>query len=126
MTGLVNGTGVLLVVIGVGGWVLTDRVSPTALIPAALGAVLIVLGLVAARGESARRHAMHGAMLVALVGIAGTARGLMQLPAALSGGPVARPAAVYAQSLTALLLIVLLVAGIRSFIAARQAKGQRA
>jgi hypothetical protein len=63
---------------------------------------------------------MHGAMLVALVGIAGTARGLMQLPTLLSGGEVVRPAAVYAQSLTALILVVLLVAGIRSFMAARR------
>lgn len=119
MTLLTTLVGVVLVAVGVAGYVMTDMASPTALIPAAIGVLL--LGLAAwGRQESARKHAMHGAMVLALVGIAGTARGLMQLPAHLAGEPVARPAAVASQSITALVLLVLLVAGIRSFIAARR------
>jgi hypothetical protein len=119
MVRLTSSVGVLLVIVGVGGYVLTGAASPTALIPAGLGAVLLLLAAWG-RQEGARKHAMHGAMLIALVGIAGTVRGLMQLPTLLAGGEVARPAAVYAQSLTALVLVVLLVSGIRSFVAARR------
>jgi hypothetical protein len=119
VTQLTGWVGALLMVVGVGGYILTHMVSRTALIPAAIGAVLIGLAYLGAQ-ERRRRHALHGAMVVALLGIAGSARGLMQLPALLSGGEVARPAAVYAQSITAIALLVLLVAGIRSFIAARR------
>lgn len=111
--------GALLMVVGVGGYVLTHMVSRTALIPAAIGAVLLLL---AAWGRQQRthRHAMHAAMLVALLGLAGSARGLVQLPSLLAGGQASRPAAVYAQSITAIALLVLLAMGIRSFVAARR------
>lgn len=121
MTQLTMVMGTLLVVVGIGGYLMTGMASPTALIPAVLGALLVGIAIWG-RAEASRKHAMHGAMLVALLGIAGTARGLMQLSTLLSGGEVARPAAVYSQSITALLLIVLLVAGVRSFVAARQAR----
>jgi hypothetical protein len=113
--------GAALVAVGLGGYVMTDMVSPTALIPAAIGAVLIALAAWG-RQPSARKHAMHAALLVAILGIGGTFRGLLQLPTLLSGGAVARPAAVYAQSITAILLVVLLVLGISSFMAARRAR----
>jgi hypothetical protein len=119
VTQLTGWIGALLIVVGIGGYILTDMVSRTALIPAVIGAVLIGLAFLG-RSERRRRHAMHGAMIVALAGIAGSARGLMQLPALLSGESVARPAAVYAQSMTAVALLILLVAGIRSFVAARR------
>jgi hypothetical protein len=121
MLKLTGWIGVVLMIVGVGGYVLTHAVSPTALIPAAIGAVLLALATWGQR-ERARKHAMHGAMLVALLGIGGSVRGLLQLPTVLAGGDVARPAAVYAQSITAVLLLVLLVAGIRSFIAARRTR----
>ena len=113
--------GVLLMIVGVGGYVLTDMVSLTALIPAAIGLVLVLLAVWGQRA-SARKHAMHGVMVIALVGIAGSARGLLQLPTLLAGGEVARPAAAYSQSVTAVALLVLLLAGIRSFIAARRTR----
>ena len=110
--------GIVLIVVGVVAFVASGADSPTALIPAALGLVLVVLGLVANR-EAARRHAMHAAMLVALLGIAGTAMNLGDLPALFSGD-AERPLAVVASVVTALVLLVYLVVGIRSFIAARQ------
>lgn len=124
MTQLSGAIGVLLMIVGVGGYVLTGMVSFTALIPAVIGLVILLLAAWG-RSEAARRHAMHGVMLVALLGLAGSARGLMQLPTLLAGGDVARPAAVYSQSITAIALLVLLVAGIRSFIAARRARTAR-
>ena len=115
MISLTATIGVLLMIVGVGGYILTHMVSRTALIPAAIGVVLLLLAAWG-RQEPARKHAMHGAMLVALLGIAGSARGLVQLPSLLAGGDVARPAAVYSQSLTAIALLVLLGLGLgRSF-----------
>jgi hypothetical protein len=122
MTQLTGAVGAALMVVGVAGYLLTDRASPTALIPAAIGVVLLLLATWGRRQPSAHKHAMHGALLVAILGLAGTARGLMQLPTLLGGGEVARPAAVYSQSITAVALLVLLVMGIRSFIAARRSR----
>ncbi len=119
MVKLTGWIGVVLMAVGVGGYVLTHGVSRTALIPAVIGAALIGLGYLG-QTERLRRHAMHAAMIVAIAGIAGSARGLMPLPALLSGEAVSRPAAVYAQSMTAVALLILLIAGIRSFVAARR------
>lgn len=45
-----------------------ERLSGTALIPAYLGAVLVVLGLLAFK-ESLLKHAMHGAAMIGLLGL---------------------------------------------------------
>jgi hypothetical protein len=111
--------GVILMVLGVGGYVMSGMASPTALIPAFFGLVISGLGYYG-RHEQTRKTAMHLAMGVALVGILGSARGLMGLPAVLSGGAVERPVAVISQSVMAVVLIWYLVKGIQSFRAARR------
>jgi hypothetical protein len=111
--------GGLLVILGVAGYVMTDMVSPTALIPAVFGAALAVLGLLG-RAEARRKSMMHLAMGVALLGIIGSIGGLSSLPALLSGAPVERPAAAIAQSVMALTLILYLGLGIRTFVQARR------
>src|ERR687892_2906795 len=65
--------GIILIVLGLAGYILTDRVSVTALIPAFFGAVFVVLALVA-RNEAARKHAMHAAVALGLLGFLGTLR----------------------------------------------------
>ena len=110
----------LLVVLGVGSYVGTGMSSATALIPAGFGVVLGVLGLLA-RKESIRKHVMHVAAMVALLGFLGAARGFAQLPALLSGGDVERPVAVWAQVAMAVLCLTLEILYVRSFIAARRA-----
>ena len=77
----------LFVALGVGGWTLTGMESPTALIPAGFGVVFGVLAMLA-RKESIRKHIMHAAAMLALLGFAGSVRGLMALPGLLSGGEV--------------------------------------
>ncbi|MDQ3760463.1 MAG: hypothetical protein M3460_01785 [Actinomycetota bacterium] len=75
--------GILLIVVG--GWAYIASgpgASPTALIPAVLGLGLAVAGLVGLRGGHARRHAMHGAAAVALIGVLGSAGQLLASPAA--------------------------------------------
>ena len=49
----------------------SDKVSPTALIPAWIGAVLIACGLVVFLKPGLRKHVMHVAALVGLIGFAG-------------------------------------------------------
>ena len=111
--------GVLLTLLGVGFYFGTGASSVTALIPAFLGVPLFVAGVLARR-EGWRRHAMHAAVLIALLGAVGSARGLLQLPALLLGQEVTRPAAVTAQSLTAVLCLAFVGLAIRSFVQARK------
>ena len=73
-------------VIGIGSYVETGRTSVTALIPAFFGAAFLLLAYVA-RNEAARKHAMHVALVVALVGIAGTASRLIGFRAERSAAP---------------------------------------
>jgi hypothetical protein len=108
------------IAIGLAGFFLTGAVHKTALIPAAIGVVLLVLGLLAGK-ENLRMHLMHAALLVGLLAFLGTARGLAKLPAAFAG-TAERPGAVYAQAATAVLSLVFLAFGVRSFIAARRAR----
>ena len=68
------GFGSALIILGVASYLGTDRVSPTALIPAAFGLALLLLGCLAFK-ENLRKHAMHLAAMIGLVGlIAGLAR----------------------------------------------------
>jgi hypothetical protein len=114
--------GVALIALGLAGYFGSGGVSVTALIPAAFGVVLALLGVLA-RNEGMRKHAMHGAAMVGLLGFLGSARGLLRLPALMSGGEVARPAAVVAQSVMALLMLLFVGLCVRSFINARVRRG---
>ena len=117
MPGTTRLFGLILIVLGVASYTLTGRTSITALIPALIGAVLVVCALIA-RNEAARKHAMHGAVAVGLLGAIGSlARGV---PAALAGD-AARPA-VLAQLATGVFLLIYVALGVQSFIAARKAR----
>ncbi len=118
MSNLTIGYGALLTALGVGGFAATS--APTALIPAGFGVVALGLGLLA-RHEKYRMHAMHASALVGILGFLGSIRGLSQLPALLSGGDVARPPAVIAQSLMAILSAGFVALCVRSFVTARRA-----
>jgi len=93
----------------------------TALIPAFAGVVLAVLAGVASLGRLANIIAMHLAMLLALLGILGSAMGVPKLITLLSTGESERGLAPVLQSIMAVVLLVYLILGIRSFIAARRA-----
>jgi hypothetical protein len=121
MSNFTLGLGILLLVLGVVSFVGTGATHPTALIPACFGLVLMILGW-AARKENLRKHVMHGAILVALLGFLGSVSGLTHLPALLGGGQVERPGAVIAQSIMALLCATFIGFAIRSFIQARRSR----
>lgn len=112
--------GVILVAIGLGTFVGTGAHAPTALIPAALGVLIAISGLVA-RNPRLRMHAMHVAVLVALLGALGCVPGLLRLPALL-GGTAERPVAVVAQVLTFVVCLAFVAIAVRSFIEARRSR----
>ncbi len=108
------------VLIVVGGWAYTASgpgASPTALIPAVLGLLLAVAGVVALRGRDTRRHAMHAGAAVALIGVLGSLGQLIASPAAGSDhADIARTAGL----LNLVLCGAVLVLAVRSFVQARR------
>jgi hypothetical protein len=82
---------------------------------------VIALAGAIARDDRKRKHAMHAAVLVALLGFLGSVRGLAQL-GALFDGTAARPAAVIAQTVMAVLTLGYIVLAVRSFVQARRAR----
>jgi fluoride ion exporter CrcB/FEX len=113
------GFGIVLIVLGIGGYFGSDRVSVTALIPAAFGLLLVIFGALA-RDDKRRKMAMHIAVTVGLLGFLGTVSGLFKLPALLSGGVVERPGAVVSKSIMAVLMAVYVGMCVKSFIDARR------
>jgi hypothetical protein len=109
--------GFLLIALGLVAYVATGAASITALIPAIVGAVFLLLAL-AARSAAARRHAMHAAVALALVLIVGLAPRVVR---AIGAGEIGRPA-VLAQIAMLGLLLVHLVLGVKSFVDARRAR----
>jgi hypothetical protein len=115
------GFGVALVLLGVVGYVATGSQSLTALIPAAVGVVLVLTGLLA-RIPRMRMHAMHGAALAGLIGFAGSVGGMGQLVKMASGEAIRRPQAAIARAIMAVLCLAFVVLTVRSFIVARLAR----
>ena len=121
MANICLGLGVVLVLLGVGAYFGTGAQSVTALIPAFFGVLLALLGGMA-RDARRVKLAMHLAVVVALLGFAGSARGIPASWTLLSGGEVARPAASVVQAVMAILCAAFLVLAVRSFVAARRAR----
>lgn len=117
MTAVTRATGVILIVVGVGAWLIAGGpgTSLTALLPAVLGLVILVLGLLAGRGEW-HRHVIHAALVVALLGFLGTLRQVIPLFTGEAG------IAEWASLITALVSLGYVALGVRSFIAARRAR----
>lgn len=109
--------GLILTILGMVSYVGTGRTSVTALIPAFFGVLFLLFAWIA-RTEAARKHVMHVAMLVALVGLVAT---LARVIPALGAGQLTRPA-VLAQIVMSAVLAWYLVKGIKSFRDARLAR----
>ena len=110
--------GTLLVLIGILGYVngvMTDHASVTALIPAFFGIVLILLGVFARMREGLRKHLMHAAIVVALLGFLATAGRLVS-----KMGELTYSAAVVSQVSMALVCLLFVILGVKSFIDARR------
>lgn len=118
MTAVTRTVGAALIAIGVIAYVVSDAASWTALLPAMLGLVVLVLGLAAGR-EPLHRHAIHAALVVALLGLLGSLQRALPL---LTGGDPDRPVAAWASLATVVVTLVYLVLGVRSFVSARRAR----
>jgi hypothetical protein len=104
----------LLIALGIAGFL--PQSSRTALVPAYVGAVLLGLGLLAMALDGARKHLMHAAAVVALLGALAPAAALMIRAAQMS------PLALTVNVGMLVLCGSLLVLQIRSFIATRRAR----
>lgn len=123
--------GAVLGVYGILSYTTGDTKSPTALIPTGFGVAFVVLGFLAAN-EKARKHAMHLAALVALIGfLGGAAMGFPKIPALVSGSikenllpEKARAAENAARSQIILAIVCLFFFGmsVNSFVQARLAR----
>ncbi len=112
--------GSILIALGIGSFVVSGAESPTALIPAYVGVVLIVCGLLARLGKVMRMIFAHLAVLIGLLGgIGGLA---MSIPKLAAGAELVRPLAVYMQLAMGIVLLIYTVFCVRSFIAARRAR----
>lgn len=114
--------GVLLILVGVIGYLYGlsgENASPTALIPALFGLLLVIFGFIGKAKESLRKHIMHAAVLVGLLGFLATASSFLKIPALLNG-TAERPSAVAAQLAMAIICLFFVIACVRSFIDARR------
>lgn len=123
MPGLSVGFGISLLALGIGAYLASGRSSLTALIPAAFGLVLVVLGLVGKR-PAATKHAMHAAAVVALLGFLGSADGIVGLARMAMGETIELPLAVAAKGVMAVDLAAFLWLCVKSFRQARLARAQ--
>jgi hypothetical protein len=113
--------GVVLTLLGLGAYFATGGKSVTALIPTFIGFPIAVLGFMA-RDARKRKAAMHIAVVLALLGFLGSARGVPGAIAVASGKEVARPVAVVVQTLMAVLCAIFLLLAVKSFLAARRSQ----
>ena len=101
-----------------------EKDSPTKWIPAAFGAILIVVGLISLAAPHLRKHAMHAGAIVGLLGLLG---GLAMPIVKLAKGTLNTESAPFrSQAGMAAISVFFLFMCIRSFIAARKAREAKA
>jgi hypothetical protein len=107
-----------LILIGIIGYVFSlidGNTSWTALIPAAFGLLLAIFGFAAKSNENLRKHLMHAAVLVALLGfLIPAGRLLSQI------GNIKVSLAVFSQAAMSLICLVFVILSVKSFIDARR------
>ena len=115
-------TAVLLIAVGAMGYASQDpeKASITALIPAFLGGALAICGLLAFK-DGARKHAMHAAAALALLGGLGAPYPIVKRLIKGTDVSFSEPAVISA-ALTSLICFVFVGLCVRSFIQAKKAR----
>jgi len=111
-------SGVLLIFIGIAGYVFSivdGNTSLTALIPAAFGLLLVIFGALAKSNERLRKHLMHAAVLVGLLGFIIPAWRLVSQASNLTVS-----LAVLSQAAMALICLFFVILSVQSFVNARR------
>ena len=112
--------GLGLIIVGIAGYLYINAASVTALIPAFIGIVFVLLGAVGCK-PAARKHAMHGAAALALLTVLASMMDFgRMLGWAFGGDEPANPVKLVSMSISFVLTLGFLIAAVRSFIAARR------
>lgn len=111
----------LLMLLGIVCYVITGMASVTALIPTFLGLPMGFCGYLALDHQRLK-IAMHTAVVLGLVGLAATVKGLWKGIWMMMGTSVERPVAVVEQSITALICFVFVVMCFKWFVRNRRAR----
>lgn len=112
--------GTLLILLGIVGYIfsLMDGTNaPTALIPAAFGLLLVILGFVAKSKENLRMHIMHAAVIVGLLGFLIPAGRLL-----MHFSDIKVSLAVLSQVAMSVICLVFVILCVKSFIDARRSR----
>jgi hypothetical protein len=115
--------GIVLILLGLLGFVATGHHAPTALIPSVVGLILVILGFLARTDDAKKRMLnMHIAVTVGLLGFLGTAKSIVDYINMVLGQQFPHPIAVQEKAAMSLILLFFVLLCVRSFIAARRAR----
>lgn len=115
--------GIVLILLGIFGYVASPLHAPTALIPSIVGIILALLGGLASTEDAKKRmFHMHIAVAVGLLGFLGTAKSIWDYIQMLRGVQFAHPIAVEEKAAMSVVLLVFVILCVRSFINARRAR----
>lgn len=113
--------GVLLILVGVAGFILTGSNHPTALIPSLIGLLLAIAGTLARTEDLKRRMVwMHAAVTIGLLGFLGTLKSAYDVTRLANGVEYPHPIAIEEKAATCLLCLIYVAFCVRSFIEARR------
>jgi hypothetical protein len=111
-------TGLFLIVLGIIAYLVTGMTSITALIPTLFGIPITLSGLMA-RHPGRKTWSLYIAQALAILGFVGSVSGIPKTIRLLGGQEVLRPEAGVAQAIMAIACLILLIAGMRRFLASR-------
>lgn len=115
--------GIVLILLGIVGFVITGSQHPTSLIPAAVGLILSILGFLSLTEDAKKRMLyMHIAVTVGLLGFLGTGWSIVDYFQMLGGRQFPHPIAVEEKAAMAAILLFFVLLCVRSFIAARRSR----
>ncbi|MCU0332885.1 MAG: hypothetical protein MUE91_07580 [Ignavibacteriaceae bacterium] len=115
--------GIILIILGVISYFGISSESVTALIPAFLGVIVLILGFLALN-EKYMKHSMHAVAVLMLLGFAGTVSGLIKFFRMISGEVFERPSAITVQAIMAALCLIFLIFAIKSFVDVRRKRSE--
>ena len=117
------GLGVLLCLVALTGFVASGSSHPTALIPAAIGILFLVFGVLANSVDPKKRMLwMHVAVTVSLLCFLGTIKADVEVFRMAHGLIAEHPIAVEEKAAMSLLCLLFVLLCVRSFITARRAR----